>query len=137
MLHVNQVDDPERPYLYLRVTGAYDLASARQAFVRTYHLMGQHPTGTALLDVRQVTDMPSTIDRFVLGEDVGKLALSHKPGLCLAILGEEPYVEPERFIERVARDRSANLRVFTGEDEAHAWLIGGPSSGGASGPQLV
>ena len=43
--------------------------------------------------------------------------------ILVNIQGDEPLIHPDRFGEIVARNRGADTRVFTVEDEALRWLL--------------
>jgi hypothetical protein len=47
----------------------------------------------------------------------------------LAVLGNEPIIDPNRFGEIVATNRGANVKVFTDDPMALEWLLARPKSG--------
>ena len=70
-----------------------------------------------LLDCRGIEGQLSTMDRYELG-----VAISSIP-VKVAIILRQAMMDPDRFGEIVARNRGANARVFTAEDEAIEWLL--------------
>ena len=76
-----------------------------------------------LVDIRGVqlaTGMPSTMDRYGIGARLAELTLKHR--LRIALVGDEPLIDPRRFGEIVFHNRAGNGRVFTDIDQARVWL---------------
>ena len=67
-------------------------------------------------------DRVSTFDRFRMG--TGAVTLAWKVSR-LAALARPDQIDPERFGERVARNRGLNVRLFTDPQEAERWLLNG------------
>ncbi len=62
--------------------------------------------------------VPSTWERFSLAEEWAVVAR----GVKVAMVCPGELIDPARFGVTVARNRGLMLNVFTGEDEALAWL---------------
>ncbi len=76
-----------------------------------------------LLDFRDCTgQIPDSMDRFEIGEQIAAVQLGKPVHVAVAFVGKEPIVSPERFVELVAVNRSADIRIVTDYDDAVAWL---------------
>jgi hypothetical protein len=75
-----------------------------------------------LMDARAVSGTLSTVDRFVLGEDVANAQRAHAFVAAIAVVGHEPLVEVDRLAEKVATNRGAVGKVFTELAEAERWI---------------
>ena len=104
----------------LRCSGAYDLESAKEMFNQAYRITAQQRFNAVLVDAREVAgSTPSTMERFELGVFVAEHRAS---GICLALVGTEPILDPRRFGETVALNRGGWGKGFTDFDEAVVWL---------------
>jgi hypothetical protein len=76
------------------------------------------PVRAAVLDLRAVPGPVSFMDRVQLGEAAGR----HLRGTPIAVVMTEELADPDRIGMVVARNRGANVEVFTDEAEAVAWV---------------
>jgi len=77
-----------------------------------------------LIDFRAVEGTPPDIlERFILGVETVRTQRKHKYIVTLAIVGNEPMIDPKRFGEIVALNRGGIGKVFTNIEEADSWLI--------------
>ena len=110
----------QEDYVCLRCKGAYDLKSAKEVFNQAYRITAQQQLNAVLIDVREIAgNPPSTMERFDLGVLIGE---HRDSGICLALVGTEPILDPRRFGETVALNRGGWGKGFTDIDEAIVWL---------------
>ena len=86
-------------------------------------IAGSNGHKALLVDIRGVqlaSGMPSTMDRYGIGTRLAELTLKHR--LRIALVGDEPLIDPKRFGEIVFHNRAGNGRVFTDIDQASVWL---------------
>jgi len=114
-------------WLLVRARGTYDFAWLK-TFVRQVAATAEAtvPRPKAILaDARELTGAPmSDMERF----DIGVLTAREMVGVAIALVAAPALVDPRRFGELVARNRGANVRVFTDLDEATAWLREGETT---------
>ena len=72
-----------------------------------------------LVDARALQGEISILERFALGEDVAALTRGR---IAIAIVDLPERVWPDRFVETVAANRGALIKVTTDYTEALAWL---------------
>lgn len=113
--------EPTSEWLLVRARGEYDIAWLK-GFYRLIAATAQSavpPARAVLVDARELTGGPlSDMDRY----DLGVLVARELVSTPAALVGSLPFVDRRRFGESVARNRGANVRVFTDLDEAVAWL---------------
>jgi len=118
-------------FLQAILVGAFEPDAFLDACRRALSVAGEKKIATVLIDARQVTgERISTMDRFKVGETFAGIQRGFPFATRVAVLGNEPLVEPGRFGETVAVNRGAVGRVFTDLDEATNWLEGGDPTGG-------
>lgn len=81
-------------------------------------LIQSHRAKAALIDMRRVPGEATFMDRYELGQQAGHLL----PRIPVAVLLREPMADPQRIGETVARNRGANIKVFTDPANAKAWF---------------
>ena len=81
-------------------------------------VIAERPIKGALVDLREVPGPYTFMDRYQLGEVAGR----HLAGTPIAVVMHEEQADPQRIGMLVARNRGANIEVFTEESEARAWL---------------
>ena len=109
-------------YLLIRYTGSLaleDLPRGQNAFQHIADICEQQNCSGVLLDARDLTMGLSTMDVFRLGSLVAKVR--GRP-IRFAMLGPEQQAPLDDFMETVATNRGALVRIFSSEDEAAAWL---------------
>ena len=75
------------------------------------------------VDATKVTSYPSTFSI----HDFGSMAASSLRGIKVAIAAPAGIIKDPGFFETVARNRGANLRIFTSPNAALAWLTKEPN----------
>ena len=111
-------------HVRLVCTGTYALADAIALYAEAFEITARAGRDAVLIDVRQITGRePGLTDRYDQAVAVAEFQAARLPRIRVAILGHEPMVHPERFGEIVAQNRGAQVRVFTDESAALAWLL--------------
>lgn len=111
--------------LLVQATGDYSLAQMNVMSTETLTTLLQHPRQKCLVDCRQVTGTPSTIERFLWIESIVKRMDGSPPAIRrvrFAFVGSEPLVDARRFGEAVAVNRGIVVMVTESMDEALRWL---------------
>ena len=110
-------------YIHYYCSGPFELPAMMEVFSDVFRLASERKLGLILVDGMEIIGVPpKTMDRFRLGEYAAELCRNYGRPVRIAIAGEEPFVDPERFGETVARNRGANGKVFTDLEEAKEWL---------------
>ncbi len=76
-----------------------------------------------MVDIRELEGRMSTFERFQVGERFARQQSTLAHEVQVVVVGAEPLDAKGRFGETVARNRGANGRVFTDEEEALRWLL--------------
>lgn len=76
------------------------------------------PASALLIDTRAMVGGLDDLGRYRLAT----AAVSAQLAGPIAFLGRNDVLDPKRFGEVVARNRGVNVRVFSDENEARAWL---------------
>jgi hypothetical protein len=80
-----------------------------------------------LVDATEETSLPSTMPAFLFGSELARMMGPMK----VAVVGTPKLNNEIRFIETVARNRGAQLRVFGSAEAAFTWLAEEPNNPGA------
>lgn len=114
---------------FIRVTtsGDFTLAEAQRTFREAIDAVARHKTDKVLFDGREVIGEPTIIQRFYYGDFAARTvaryaAESGNPWPQFAYVLQEPVLDPNRFGEKVARNRGMNMKVFDNLEEALTWL---------------
>lgn len=111
-------------HVLLTCSGLFSRGEALRINDDSFRIAAEANRRNILIDARKVRGrVPSIFDRYEIGADVARAWLDQLPRVRLALLGHEPLIHPDRFGEIVARNRGADTRVFTVEDEALRWLL--------------
>ena len=110
--------------LYVVITGEFKLASAMSDFLEILRAIEKNRSTKVVIDGRQVSGEPMTIERFLYGEFVAEAAkrVGVEAAPVFAYVLHEPVLDPMRFGETVALNRGMNLKVFDDYDSAVEWL---------------
>ena len=118
-MHIEKKND----YLHVKYTGAMTIADIPMNddfFQPITTRCKQNECHKALLDARDLTVKFSTFDKLDIGT---KFAESPFRGIRFALLGtNEQNSWDQGFLENVAVNRGAVVKVFTDEKEAVEWL---------------
>ena len=130
---LREVIDIRSNYVHAHCTGQVQVDHFVSAVGRALESARSTGLKAILMDVREVTGTLSTVDRFVLGEDIAAMQRTHAFAAAVAVLGKEPLVEADRLGEKVATNRGAIGKVFTDLEEAERWIEEYLSMGSSSG----
>ena len=114
----------KREILYVTLSGKFILAEALSDFLEVLEAIEEKQNTKVVIDGRQLSGEPLTIERFLYGEFVAEAVKRLKIGGApvFAYVLHEPVLDPMRFGETVALNRGMNLRVFDDYDLAIGWL---------------
>ena len=117
----------EPDFLRAVIRGEFSSEEAERTFIEIMDAVTQHKSDKVLLDGRDVTGEPTTMQRFYYGEFAAATVAryskeSRKPGPKFAYVLVEPVLDPARFGEVVAVNRGMNIKVFENLAQALGWL---------------
>ena len=117
----------EPRFVRATVSGDFTLEEAERTFREALDVVALHKTDKVLFDGREVSGEPTIIQRFYYSEFAARTvaryaADSGNPWPQFAYVLEKPVLDPNRFGEKVARNRGMNIKVFDNLEEAFAWL---------------
>ena len=108
-------------YLAVRFTGAGTVEEAWRQFEAIAERCESANKNKLLLDFTEVQAEISLADRYFLG-DAAQIFLDYKL-IKVAAVARPERVDPQRFAERVIRNRWVNARTFTNVEDAEKWLL--------------
>lgn len=109
-------------YAQLSCHGRYKKQELLDVFDKALEYAASSGVSAVLVDICDVEGMPSTAERFEMGEAFAELQLGKETIVAIAVVGREPMIDPQRFGETVALNRCAVGKVFTDMVEAVSWL---------------
>jgi hypothetical protein len=110
-------------YLFVICSGKFEPDAFIDACKEALSFASEKKITAILMDGRKLTgELFTTMERFKVGEAFANLQRSLPYAPRVAVVGNEPLVDPNRFGETVAVNRGALGRVFTDIDEATRWL---------------
>lgn len=110
-----------KDFIRTKVDGTLSLDASRKLLVSIASLIEEQSDYHVLVDTREAQVALSTADLYELGVAIASLpAIAHSMTAILAPLSEE---ERARFLELVAQNRGARVRVFTSFEEAITWIL--------------
>ena len=113
-----------RNVLYVTIFGEFKLTEALSDFLEVLEAIKEKQSTKVVIDGRQLSGEPLTIERFLYGEFVAeavkRLGVGARP--VFAYVLHEPVLDPMKFGETVALNRGMNLKVFDDYDLAIGWL---------------
>ncbi|CAN5585949.1 hypothetical protein BH11BAC1_BH11BAC1_12690 [soil metagenome] len=116
----------EKNMLLGLLKGAFTLEESKRTFLQLIDEVKKSRAVKVLIDGRQITGQPTTMERFYYGEfcakEVIKLAGldSLTPTFAFTLL--EPLLDPGRFGENVAVNRGMKVKIFDKINDARSWL---------------
>jgi hypothetical protein len=109
----------EGDWLVVRVSGPFIIDWFVGLIAQIAINMRAAPATALLVDTLEVYGALNDLDRYRFG----MAAVNEGLAGPIAFVGKEPgVIDPRRFGEVVARNRGVNVRVFTDETAARAWL---------------
>lgn len=123
-LHFGITTNIEEDFVRIVATGNYSLLKANHLFSYSIENAHLHNRGKILIDVTDITGNIPFFDRFEYSTFFAKYQREHaSPRVSrIAVVGQKPTVDKDKFGETVAVNRGANVLVFTDMDNASAWL---------------
>jgi len=110
-------------HVVIHCQGSYEIESTLAAYARAFEIAESNHVNAVLFEALDLTGTPPTVmDRFTMGKYVSELYLTYGGKIRMAIVGSEPYIDPDRFGETVATNRGGDVGVFTSMTDALAWL---------------
>lgn len=107
-------------YLLVEFSGAFSVAAGKHCIDAMTDASSEQHRPKVLFDCRKISgDMP-IIDRF---EVAAYAAKTRKVIAKLAMLNRPDVILPDNFVENVAVNRGANVKVFTDFESALGWLL--------------
>ena len=112
---------PAAEFLQITIDGAIDIDSSEQILRQIAASCREHNQHHVLIDGSRIPEGSlSVIDVYQLGS--GLQAFGFGPSHRIAILYHPGREERAKFLELVATNRGASLRVFENIENARAWL---------------
>lgn len=110
-------------YLYLHCRGSFEIKDALKIIDNAFAIAEIEGLDAVLVDVMNLGGpTPTTLERYDLGVYAADQQASRCKCIRIAVVGEEPMIDPYRFGETVARNHGAVAGVFTDYAAAMAWL---------------
>lgn len=111
----------------MTTSGDFTLAEAERTFLEAIDAVALHKTDKVLFDGREVIGEPTIIQRFYYSDFAARTVAKYaaetgNPWPQFAYVLDEPVLDPNRFGEKVARNRGMNIKVFDNLEEAFRWL---------------
>jgi len=118
-------------FLQTTIEGRIDLHSSEQILRQIAAACIEHDQHHVLIDARQVPERSlSVIDLYQIGSNLQSYGFGATHRIALVYRAQGSSTERAKFLELVAVNRGANLRVFETIEAAWAWLSEESSSGG-------
>ena len=115
--------DIKTNFVQLSCQGVFSNAALFDVYERGLDIAASNGLQAILVDIRKLEGLPpTTMERYKHGEKVAKIQFNHDSQSCIALVGKEPIIDPQRFGETVALNRGAVGRVFTDIYDAVIWL---------------
>jgi hypothetical protein len=110
-------------YAHIRCRGEIAFDSCIGGLERAFEFAANESRSAVLFDIRATAGEPPSVgERYDFGVRVAELQKGIGKGILMAIVGNEPLVDPERLAEIVAKSHGAFVAVFTDIDEAISWI---------------
>jgi len=103
------------------------LEEAQRTFLEILDAVALQKSRKILIDGRTLAGEPKVIERFYYGSFAAEMVKSYQDrgvagGTPFAYVLKEPVLDPKRFGETVAVNRSMIVKAFENLDEALKWL---------------
>lgn len=107
----------------VRYRGPFEVDAAYGVCSTAFALAASQGSNAILIDGLGVRGTPpTTMELFKLGKHVSDLRARFGRSVRIAVVGDLAKIDPQNFGETVARNRGANLKVFTDMENAIRWL---------------
>jgi hypothetical protein len=105
--------------MYTEVSGPFDLNKAKDVIKTLYDSGRNHNISKILIDCRGLKDYVSFVNRYPFFHYMFAL---HPWGFRIAFVVSKSQLQPDIFLERLARDRGFRLMGTTDPGHALEWL---------------
>ena len=117
----------ESGLLKANAIGEFSLQEAERTFLEILEAVAQHKVEKVLIDGRQLTGEPKTMERFYFGEFTAMAVAEYADrgvsrATQFAYVLVEPVLDPERFGETVAVNRGMIVKACDNPQAALEWL---------------
>jgi hypothetical protein len=107
-------------YLLAEFSGEFSIEAAKHCIDSMKNASIEKHQSKVLLDCRKMSGPMPITDRFV----VAAYAATTRTAIAkLAMLNRPDVILPDNFVENVAVNRGANVKVFTDFEKAVRWLL--------------
>ena len=119
--------DQDAELLCIEYSGSFDLSDAEATFHQILAALVEHNLKKVLVDGRQISGDPESLERFYYGRYVADAVTQtvnrHRIKVPrFAYVMTEPVLDPKRFGETVAVNRGMRVRAFDNMQQAEWWL---------------
>lgn len=126
-MSVDLTFEMQAEYLYVQVSGPFDLDESIETFIKILDMAGQHGAVKVLINGMGIKGTPNTADYYYLGENIAKemrnaVISGRTKNLRIAFVALPPYLDKGHFVEVVATNRGANVWSFDNLEDARSWL---------------
>ncbi|MBI1423310.1 MAG: hypothetical protein GC149_07580 [Gammaproteobacteria bacterium] len=118
---------PESGFLRVIASGSFSLGEAKAGFLDVLDAVKQHRLTKVLIDARELSGDPTTMERFGYGQFVAQTvnevigrSMAHSPRFAYVL--KAPFLHPEKLSETIAGNRGVALKIFDNIDSAMEWL---------------
>lgn len=114
----------EPNHVYLRCAGPYSLTGAKRVFQTAVEVASESDRSRVLIDAFGITGHIPTLDRFQIAVFLTECTATQSLVRLsrIAVVGDEPLIDPDRFGETVAVNRGINAKAMKSLDEGVEWL---------------
>ncbi|MDH3287404.1 MAG: hypothetical protein OEP48_06730 [Betaproteobacteria bacterium] len=117
------VDETNPAYVRLPCQGTYTRDALLSVVDEAIDIAASQNRRAVLVDIRDVKGTPPDMfGRYQLGVGTAKIQREKSVLVTIAVVGNEPMIDPQRLGETVFLNRGGIGKVFTNVDEAVAWL---------------
>jgi hypothetical protein len=107
-------------YLLVEFSGALCVEAGKQCIDAMTEAAREKHRSKVLLDCRKISGAMPVMERF----EVAAYSATTRAAIAkLAMLNRPDVVLPDNFVENVAVNRGANVKVFTDPESAVRWLL--------------
>lgn len=129
-----------KSYIYVEITGHEEvkMAEFRRVALSVLGVAREQQISKILINAKSLLTRPSTIERYYFAESLAREntrgILNKLPPMQVALVALPSVIDPDKFGEKVARNRGLNALVTSSLEEALEWLgenAPGPESAGS------
>ena len=122
-MSIEILTDLKTDYVHVRCTGPFNTNAVLEMWQSAFRIALKEGCKAVLVDVRGIHGEPPNIsERFDHAVCIAQLQRRFGNQILIAVLGNEPMIDPNRLGESIARSHGAFLGVFTDIGETVNWL---------------